>query len=87
MTPGKERAVFLARASYRQRRLRDALRMLPVLGVILWLLPLLWRGAGGTGIAVQYVFGVWVFLIVLAALLSRRLVPDAPDDAGEDADG
>ncbi len=86
MSGPKERAVFLARATYRQRRLRDALRMLPVLGVVLWLFPLLWRGTGGTGIAVQYVFGVWVLLIVLAAALSRGLVPQAADEATEDTD-
>lgn len=53
----------------------DALRLLPVLGVLLWLLPLFWPAdntqADGTApvmmsVAVTYVFFVWVALIALA---------------------
>lgn len=36
--------LFLARADYRRRRLRDAARLLPVVGALLMLLPLLWQG-------------------------------------------
>ncbi|MEY1555897.1 DUF6611 family protein [Yoonia sp. R2331] len=86
MSGKSERSVFLARETYRQRRLRDVLRMVPVLGVVLWLLPLLWPGQDATGDALQYVFGVWIVLIVLAALLSRRLRPDAVSESPEDRD-
>ncbi len=86
MSARSEKAVFLARASYRQRRLRDAMKVLPVVGVILWLFPLLWQGEGGTAVAVQYVFGVWVLLIALAAFLSAKLVPEAVGEASEDTD-
>ncbi len=76
--------LFLARDSYRQRRLRDAARMLPVLGAVIWLLPLMWqRGpqeTGGMAAAVVFVFAGWTLLIILTALIARKLRPD--DDAG-----
>ena len=83
--PAGRPGLFLARDSYRQRRLRDAARMLPVLGLILWLIPLMWRRepgqAGGMAAAVAFVFAGWVLLIVLTGLVVRRLRPDAGDDA------
>jgi hypothetical protein len=81
--------VFLGRDSYRQRRVRDAARMLPVLGVVLFLLPLLWeRGEDGArnAQALIYIFGVWTLLAVLAFWLSRHLRPDQDDVDREDAD-
>jgi hypothetical protein len=77
--------MFLGRASYRQRRLRDAVRLLPLLGGVLWLLPLFWAGTGTTRTSqvLVYVFGVWAFLILLTFILSRWIRPD-PDDATED---
>lgn len=68
--------VFVERQTYRQRRVMDAARMLPILGAFLWLLPLLWFSSGGgpaTSRAVLYIFGVWCLLIVGAALLSKGL--------------
>ena len=75
--------VFLHRASYRQRRLRDAAKLVPFLGLMLWAIPLMWQteegepsiGAG----SLLYVFGVWLFLIVLTALLANwvRKIPEA----------
>jgi hypothetical protein len=72
--------VFLERRSYRMRRLADAARLLPVLGLGLFLLPMFWqpevsgedRQTTWDGV---YLFVVWVGLIVLAAVLSRRLLP------------
>ena len=85
--PGRP-GLFLARDSYRQRRLRDAARMLPVLGAVIWLIPLMWqREAGQTGgmaAAVVFVFVGWTLLIVLAALIARKLRPD--DEAAIDPD-
>ncbi|MFZ3583049.1 hypothetical protein ACOI1H_12860 [Loktanella sp. DJP18] len=81
--------LFLARDSYRQRRLRDAARMLPVLGAIIWLIPLMWRReageAGGMAAAVAFVFAGWLLLIVLAGLVVRRLRPEADETGDPDA--
>jgi len=79
----KDRAipVFLERRSYRQRRLMDAARLLPVLGMLLWLIPLLWPqrdpagevAAVSTSVAVLYIFGVWILLALIALFLSLML--------------
>lgn len=83
-----ERPVYLARESYRRRRTMDAARLLPVLGVFLFLLPRLWTTGGPTGGATAseglYVFGVWAGLILAAVVLARRL---APGPEGEDTPG
>ena len=71
--------LFLARASYRQRRLRDALRLLPLAGMVMLALPLLWpRGPEGPGNATVliYLFTVWFVLVAISFALSRRLRPD-----------
>lgn len=77
------RPLFLARAPYRRRRLRDAARLLPVLGALLLLLPLLWTpeaevrlGAGD----VAYFFLVWFGLIALAAAIAPGLSPGEGDE-------
>lgn len=89
--------LFLERRSYRQRRIMDAARLLPVLGALLWCVPLLWaegRGAGAsegvrTSSAIVYIFGVWAFLAVGALVLSLvirdrtdRGAPDGRTGAG-----
>ncbi len=73
---------FLHRKSYRRRRLMDAVRLLPFLGLVLWGLPLLWPVAEGpaeapqhlirTSSALLYLFGVWVLLVLAGWLLWRR---------------
>ena len=80
----KTNPLFLERRSYRQRRLMDAVRILPVLGALLWLVPLLWS-QGGTGAepagaaavttssAILYIFGVWTWLALVAFALSQLL--------------
>jgi hypothetical protein len=69
---------FLEKASYRQRRLRDVARVLPVLGAVLMHVPLLWPvdGARGTADALLYLFCIWCLLIAGAALMARRLRDD-----------
>ena len=76
MNARKTSPVFLERRSYRRRRLLDALRLLPVLGVVLWMLPVLWpTGLDETtapvsmSMAMLYVFSVWLVLILLSAAL------------------
>ena len=82
-TPGP---LFLARGTYRQRRLRDAARLLPILGGVLWMIPLLWpRGADGqlVSVALLYIFGVWAGLTLLAFVLSRILREDQDQPSEE----
>ncbi|MEM9550793.1 MAG: hypothetical protein AAGA05_06445 [Pseudomonadota bacterium] len=88
--------VFLERQSYRRRRIRDAARLLPVLGVLLLAVPLLWPSADpaprdavsndvSMSAAMVYVFSTWAFLIaataVLGALVSRWVRESATEDA------
>ena len=72
-------------------RLRDAASLLPALGVFLLMPPVITLFAGahtwlGVPLIVAYLFGVWLALIVCAALLAWRLGPRAatapapPDD-------
>jgi hypothetical protein len=77
--------LFLVRAVYRKRRLRDAARMLPIFGFVL-LMPVLWNVSARGWI---YVFSVWLGLILAAGFLARRLGQDveemrrdAPDEVG-----
>ena len=75
--------LFLERRSYRQRRLMDAARLLPLLGALLWMVPLLWpRSQPGqvpdaaevsTSSAILYMFAVWIFLALAALFLSVML--------------
>ncbi len=68
----KAPSVFLERQTYRRRRLMDAARLLPVLGALLFAVPLLWPGADDSGSAaamptsraIRYIFGVWALLIL-----------------------
>ncbi len=65
-------SVFLARDSYRRRRLADALRLLPVVGLLLFLTPLIGTGHGRTTAAGGlFIFAVWFGLIVAAFVLVR----------------
>jgi hypothetical protein len=79
--------LFLARAPYRRRRLRDAARLLPILGIFLLLLPLLWTRESRVSLSagdVIYFFGVWLLLIALAAACAPGL--RGGDGAEEDED-
>ncbi|THD82880.1 hypothetical protein E7811_12040 [Aliigemmobacter aestuarii] len=77
--------LFLPRRSYRARRMRDAARLLPVAGLFLFFLPMLWapatteaRDTAPDGI---YLFLVWAGLIVIAALMARGLSDPAGDES------
>ena len=88
--------LFLARQSYRRRRIEDAARLLPLLGVVLFLLPLMVGGAIGS-VRLAFVFSSWFFLIVSAMVLARHLGRDAeqrpigsqstPDGSSDDPAG
>lgn len=83
--------LFLRPATYRRRRLRDAARLLPFVGIFLFLLPILWapqqtfrRDTAPDGI---YLFAAWAGLIVLAFVIARSLAaPSAEGDPDEPAD-
>ena len=63
-------------------RARDAARVLPVIGAVLLMPPLLTLFVAdisvlGLPLVVVYLFGVWLALIVCAALLAPRLPPSS----------
>ncbi len=72
-------------------RIVEAARVLPILGVFLLMPPVITLFAGIADVAgvprvVVYLFGVWLALIVCAALLARRLAPlHDRDPGGRDA--
>lgn len=73
------RTLFLARRSYRLRRMMDAARLLPILGFFLFLMPILW-GPGDTDVRPTafdgvYLFLVWPALILAAFGIARALGP------------
>ncbi len=83
------RRLFLERHTYRRHRLRDAARLLPVLGLILIFGPIFIRDdpegaaltlAGG----LVYYLAVWLGLIVLTALVSRALAAAGQNPLDED---
>ena len=84
--------VFLERRSYRRRRLGDAMRVLPVVGAMLFLEPLFWAPDAGTPARTTdgmiYIFAVWAILMLVAALGSRalsRMGEDAETSGGPEA--
>lgn len=85
MAPTK-RPLFLARAPYRRRRLHDAARLLPILGLFLLLLPLLWTGRDRTSLSsgdVIYFFLVWLGMIAVAAGFAPGLSKGDGTESGE----
>jgi len=81
----------VARRSYRRRRLRDVARILPVLGLFLVFLPMLWGTTGSntreSARDLIYLFAVWAGLVAAACLLARGLdeVPESPAGAEDEA--
>lgn len=83
------RTIFLARRSYRRRRLMDLARLMPFAAAVLFLLPVAWGGTLSTASGMIYIFGAWGALIVFAALLSGpvgRAEAD-PEATGANDDG
>ena len=76
MAPRPDTTVFLERKSYRRRRMRDGLRLLPVFAFWLFMVPLLW-GMDPSGVTsvktssvLVYVFWVWIGMTLLSAVLN-----------------
>ena len=85
--------IFLERRSYRRRRMMDAARVLPILGALLFLLPLLWprpdlaEPGVPASLAFVYIFGLWAGLILVSALLSRSARRWQDEEAREPTSG
>lgn len=73
--PPKPRPEFLEHDVYRRRRLIDAVKLLPILGLCLFLAPalILGDGAGSTALRLIYFFVMWAALILICACLIRAL--------------
>jgi len=74
----KSQPQFLDAQNYRRKRLIDAARMLPVVGgaTLIFPLPFLFvdqTAETDAGPMALYLFGVWLVLIVGAAVMARRL--------------
>jgi hypothetical protein len=71
--------LYLARASYRRRRLIDAQKLLPIFLFLMYLIPLLWGDestqtpVGGGVRGYVHVFSVWFGAIVIAGFITRAL--------------
>lgn len=82
--------LFLQRLPYRRRRRIDAARLLPVLGLFLLLLPILWIPDDGTGRRTAldgvYLFLIWGGLIAAARLLAPGLALPDPLPGGRGTD-
>lgn len=88
--------VFLERQSYRRRRLRDIMRVLPLIGLLLWMIPLIWpvgseadpqAAATSTGGALTFIFAVWAALVLIAAVLWFRASEPAESQPPGTQDG
>ena len=70
-------SVFLERRTYKARRVLDAQRLLPLLSIFLWSVPLLWNSSGLAPVMISnasiYIFGVWFILIPFQFWLSLKL--------------
>ncbi len=89
----KPKQLFVERQTYRKRRLRDGARFLPIVGIVLILVPLLWvRGEEGgirTSSAIEYLFLVWAGLVLAGFVMALYLrddtgLPGDDDEAGGD---
>lgn len=71
--------VFVERKTYRRRRMADGARMLPILGGLLFCMPLLWAVGSPpkTTVTMLYLFVIWIALSVISAVISRHLHDDA----------
>ena len=75
--------VYLERRRYRSRRIIEALKVLPVLGIVLFGVPLLWSEGVKTSDAMIYFFSVWLALVFAAVWLARRLGASAVEKSLE----
>ena len=84
----------LAASAPERFRIIDAARILPIVGLLLWLVPLIWPdvgedGAISTSQATLYVFAIWIALIGVGGFLAWRMSPseDVSGDETEQSQG
>ena len=63
----------------------DAARLLPFFGLATMFLPMLWTSDHSTAMGAVYLFTAWFVLIVVAALMARKL--SEPLRRGNGAEG
>lgn len=85
--PQSQMPLFLARASYRQRRLRDVVRVLPIAGFFAWILPTVAGSIPATSSVGLFIFAVWIVLIIVSALINSRFNLDDDDPQSGDHKG
>ena len=76
--------VFLVRRAYRQRRIGHAARLLPVLGLTLFLLPAAGLAEGRGAARIVYLFAAWLMLILVSAVIARALARPPGEGPGGD---
>jgi hypothetical protein len=69
----RQEPLFLARETYRRRRIKDAARFLPFAAAVLFAVPVLWASTTGTVAGMVYLFGIWIILILAAGAIARAL--------------
>lgn len=80
--------MFVARQSYQRRRVSDAVRMVLILGIVLFMLPLLsvnTMALGGRNPVSGwwvFIFVAWIALIAVSAVLSRKLIGGLNEESG-----
>lgn len=82
----KPNQVFLEKSNYRMRRIIDAVRLLPFLGLFFLAIPLLWGNEQNTHLTsttMIYFFLIWFLLIGVTAWLSRLLVKAGDKGEGD----
>ncbi|MDO5529746.1 MAG: hypothetical protein Q4F71_10115 [Paracoccus sp. (in: a-proteobacteria)] len=74
LEPRPDRPLFLERAAYRRRRLRDAARVLPAVSLLLCVVPVIWtpKAMSFAGGAIWF-FAVWLAIVVLSGVLHLAL--------------
>lgn len=81
--------LFLERKSYRRRRLMDAAKLFPIIGAVLFSLPLVWQ-SGETTVPLSqvfvYVFIIWAGLIGINVLFWLGVTRWASNWAGKEND-
>jgi hypothetical protein len=77
-------SVFLERQNYRRRRLIDLIKILPLIGMMLWLVPLLWPIDGKERVssadAMIYIFAIWFVLVIAKSIAARFLFRASDSD-------